>query len=511
MKKPIFWGSVIGLSLIIVGTIGWIFQNDIADIWENFSNPSVRISSKGVPRRISYIGRIREAKSLMEHEYFSLASIELQSAIREKSDLIEPYLLLGEVYLRTQDIQKLENIIRQLQTLFPDNAEILVLEGRKYIALQDFQSASELFRNVKTNLSPHLRFYQALLSALQNDHKTAKKILSELSKLPVESSRITLGEDGLENKNLNNNTLSTELASKVNDILKAYESFQELSDGKNPHLFTLLGKTLAEHNESVLAYKFSEIALKEDVSYIDAWIVRGYSNLQMGNSEEALKDLYHAYDLDPLRPQTHYFLALALDKVGKTDEAVLFFEKSLEYNFEFSDDVRWRLVELFSRQKKYDRVIELYEELLDSASDPSQYVQAMHTAIDILKRPDTALTFAERLVAEKPDDAFSLNMYGWALIVNKKFLQAEKELEKAKNLEPKNPRTFLNLALLAEEQSQFEKAKELYKKSYEFGKEKSDESAISLTNLAAEKYNNLVSRIERPEEPTASENPKNSP
>ncbi|MCF7906079.1 tetratricopeptide repeat protein [Candidatus Gracilibacteria bacterium] len=512
MKKPAFWGSVIGLSLLIIGAGGWIARSSIQSLWSDIFSPSVYIeNSKGIPRRISYIGRIREAKSLIEHGYFSLASVELQGAIREKPSLMEPYLLLGEVYLQTQDIQKLENLIQTLSTLFPNNPEITVLQGRKHIAEQDFQTASMLLQNASDNLSPGLHFYRAILVALQNDHQTAKRILEDLATLPVASSLISLGEDGLENAERDSNTLSQELASKVNDVLHAYKTFDDVSGGKNPHLFALLGKTLAEHNEAVLAYKFAEIALTEDVSYIDAWIVRGYANLQIGNIEEALKDLRHAYDLDPLRSQTHYFLALALDKAGKTDEAVLFFEKSLEHDFEFSDEVRWRLVELFSRQAQYDRVIELYETLLDENSEPNQYVHAMHTAIDILKRPDTALTFAERLVTEKPNDAFALNMHGWALIVNKKFVQAENELEKAKELEPNNPRTFLNLALLAEEQSAFEKAKELYKKSYEFGKEKSDETAIAITNLAAEKYNNLMSRTERPEEPSASQNPENSP
>ena len=61
-------------------------------------------------------------------------------------------------------------------------------------------------------------------------------------------------------------------------------------------------------------------------------------------------------------------------------------------------------------------------------------------------------------------------MHAWALIANKNFLEAENWLNAAKEIDPKNPRTFLNLGLLAEEQARFEDAKSFYKKSYELGK-----------------------------------------
>jgi len=504
-KKVFLWASILGVVLFALGALGWVFHDQLLSFWNQTVFSHSKNSPKGVPRRISTTGRLREAKSLMGNGYFSLATVELQNAIRENPESPEPYRALGEVYLRTQDMTKLQNLIKELGKIFPGDPEIPVLKGRKLIAEQNFQEASTFFRQTKGPLSPSLHFYQAVLAALQNNHAGAQQILSDIASLPVKKDTLTpaASEDTA--------SVPPELAEKVQGMLDAYETFQDLSEGQNPHLFALLGKVLAEKNEATLAQKFAEVAIKEDVSYIDAWIVRGYANMQMGKIDAALEDLRHAYDLDPLRPQTHYFLALALDKAGKTDEAILFFEKSLEHNFEFSDEVRWKLVDLFSRGGKYDRVVELYRELLNSESEPTEYVRAMHTAIDILKQPEVALEFADRLIKEKPDDAFSLNMHGWALVVNKKFIQAEKDLKEALDLEPENPRTFLNLGLLAEEQAEFEKAKEFYKKSYEMGKTRTDELSVSLTNAAAERYNSLMSKIEHPEEPAAEENPKNSP
>ncbi|MCF7830485.1 tetratricopeptide repeat protein [Candidatus Gracilibacteria bacterium] len=506
MKKLSFLGTSIGLGLVILGSLSWIFQDEIKELFQKDNTlPTVK---KGVERRISYIGRIKEAKQLMEHEYFSLSTIELQTAIAEKPDLIQPYLILGEIYLRTLDLNRLENLISELKNKFPNDREIAVLEGRKLITEKKFSEALEILELIDDDLPPALKFYQAVLLGLQNNHTQAQEILTELKNLPVESRDLIVGESGVESEDLDSNSLTPEVATKINSFTKVYDDFSKLSEGKNPHLFALLAKSLASNNEAVLAKEFAEIAIKEDISYIDAWIVRGYANLQMKETTLALQDLRHAYELDPIRPQTHYFLALALYESGQSEEAILFFEKALAHDFEFSAEVRWKLIELFSKAKRYDRVLELYQELLDEDSNPKEFASALHTAIDILKKPEIALEIAEKLVANKPNDIFALNMQGWALTANKKFIQAEKVLKEAKKLNPDYARTYLNLGLLYEQQSKFLEAKEFYKTSYDLGKNNQE---TSLTNLSAEKYNELSSRTERPEEPSAPTNPENSP
>jgi len=483
MKKRTFWWLSAGLAVLIVASVLWVFAEPIQQFFTHQVSSVGTKKLEGVKRRTSYQGRLREAQKLIDHEYFSLATIELSTAIQEQPDVIDPYLLLGEIYIRTRDTNKLGNLIAQLKKYFPDSPDVPVLEGRKLIAEEAFSEALAFFEQEGAALSPELKFYHAILLSLQNDHNGAIALLASLPN-PSE---------------------------KAQAVHQAYGEFKRLNEGKNPHLFGLLGKVLAEYNENILAHKFAEIAIKEDIDYVDAWIVRGFANLQLGENEVALQDLRHAYELDPIRPQTHYFLALALHKVGEDDEAILFFEKSLEHDFEFSDEVRWKLVELFTAQKNYDRVIELYTDLLDTDSEPQKFVSAIHTAVDILQKPELALEFAERLIQDDPESSFALNMYGWALVVNKKFVQAEKVLTKAELIDPENPRTFLNLGLLNEEQAEFAKAKELYKKSYDLGKDLEGEAATAVTNLAAGKYNELLARTEKPEEQEAPVNPKNSP
>ncbi len=304
--------------------------------------------------------------------------------------------------------------------------------------------------------------------------------------------------------------MRSETAEKIKQFVEVYNQFDKIIEGENPHLFAMISKVLAENNEAILAREFANTAIREDIEYVDAWILRGYSNFLLKNFNNALEDLRHAYELNPLRAETHYFLALTLDKTGNEDEAILFFEKSLENDFDFSDRVRWKLVDLFLEKEKYNRVVELYRELLDGESTPDKFINAVHLSIDVLKRPEVALEITEKLFSEKPSDVFTMNMHAWALIANRKFYDAEIILKKAKKIMPENPRTLLNFGLLFEEQNEFSRAKEFYKSAYESGKKKAP-NFETITNLAAEKHNQLLNRNENPKSPEVSDKPEHSP
>lgn len=512
-KKHHFYTLSISLVIIILGSFYWIFQIEIKDIFSKKTLSSIgkttEITKKGIPRRTSHLGRIREAKTLINKGYFTLATLELTEAIKEKPDFIEPYLLLGEIYIQSNDTKKLNNLLINLQENFQNNPHILILKIRKWINEKKFAESLELFKNTK-DLPQDLRFYHAALLSLQNNHVESKKILKELEKLSSETKEFQVTEEGIVSGEIDTKKiLQQEFVKKIKDFSIVYEEFETLHEGKNAHLFAKLSKVLAENNEAILAKEFADAAIKEDIGYIDGWILRGYAQFLAQDFENALNDFRHAYELDPIRPEIHYFLALALYEQKNYSEAALFFEKSLEYDFEFSEEVRWKLVEIFARQKKFDRVLSLYEELLEYDSKPEKFVAAVHTAVDLVKKPEVALNFTKILLAKNEDDVFAINIHAWALIANKNFIEAETTLNKALELEPENPRTFLNLGLLHEEKKEFEIAIQMYQKSYELGKKYKNFS--SLVNLAAERYNELLIQYEKPITPEAPKVPEHSP
>jgi tetratricopeptide (TPR) repeat protein len=509
---------IFALGLFIVAGSAWVMREAIAQVVSppesgiNIVSPEkleeVKPAPTGVPRQISYMGRLKEARTLMSHDYYSLASNEIAQALKQKPDHIEPYLILAEIYLRSGDVWKLENLILELEKRFPQSQEIIVIRTRQWIAARKFSEVLEIMKTSE-QLPPELEFYKAVLLALQNNHDGAREILQNLQQLDVATETPIVSEEGLIDPYEGERVLTQEVSLKTKELSIVYEEFDNLAEGKNAHLFAELAKVLATYNEGTLARELADTAIKEDVRYIDAWILRGYAQMLLRDYHLAELDLRHAYELDPLRPETQYFLALTLFEQKKLDEAALFFEKALDYDFEFSAEVRWKLLDIFSAQQKYDQVIELYRDLLDYDTESERFISAIHTAVDLLKQPSVALEFSTILYDQDPSDVMAANVHGWALIANEKYVEAGQILEAAQAEDPQNPRTYLNLGLLYEQQDKIEDAKRFYKKCYELGKD--NPNYTSVVNLAVDKFNKLIEAEERPQSPMAPINPPNSP
>ena len=492
-KKRIAWGGIILVLLIFIGGIGWVFRDEMLNLTPGFIKTPTRQTqrkSQSIPRTTSYLGRIRSAQGFLEQGQLSRAAIELSEAIAEHPKIIRPYVLLGEVHLRARDFGKIEGLITALQNKFPNAPEIDVLRARTFIAREEFQAAQKILKSADTEtLSPAMRFYQAVLDALQNNHTEARKLLTELKKLPVQEPLI-LDDEGVKEETMDD-ALTPELAQKVDAFQKVYTQFDQFADGKDPHLFALLAKALAENDEPILARSFADVAIREDISYVDAWMLRGYSNFLLNNLPSAVEDLRHAYQLDPVRPEVEYFLALALEKSGAKTEAALFYEKLLTRDFPYKSEVRWKLISLLTEAKEIDRVIELYQEQAKEEPAPSKFISGLNTIINILHRPEDALEITATLLQKQPENVLALNLRAWALIETHQLTEAEMLLKKAEKLNPKNPRTQLNLGLLKEREGSPLAAREFYKKCYELGQ---GQPYNSVVELAIERYNTLIKR-----------------
>jgi tetratricopeptide (TPR) repeat protein len=494
-KTRMAWiGCIIAVIALLSGA-GWIFREEIAemspDVTKAFSK-QVRTpdNNQPVPRTNSYLGRIRTAENLLSEGQLSRAAIELSAAISERPDILRPYVLLGEVHIRAHDFTKIAGLITELERRFPASPETDVLRARELIAREDFKSAQAILKTANTNtLDPSMQLYQTILAALQNDHATAKTLLTALSDIPVREPLI-VGDDGVTEVEMTT-SITPELSAKVEALRTVYSHFSQFADGEDPHLFALLAKALAENNEPMLARSFADVAIREDISYVDAWMLRGYANFLLNNLPSALEDLRHAYKLDPVRPEVEYFLALTLEKSGQKMEAALFYEKLLTREFAYKSEVRWKLIELLTEKQEIERVIELYLEQAAAEPAPGKFVSALHTVINVLHRPEDALKITETIFTQQPKNILSINLRAWALIESGQFTEAETLLEKAEDLNPENPRTQLNFGLLRERQGNPIAAREFYKKCYELGE---GQPFNSVVELAVERYNTLLKR-----------------
>lgn len=483
MKK---FKKILLITLVTIIIIGGGFL-----AYQKFSNlpfpenPAKKTISLSVPRAMSLKGKIREAQKLINDSQFSKASILLSSVLKKDSKLITPYQFLGEIYVQTKDFAKLENLIKEIEKRFPQDSLASILKIKKLVAEKKFKETLTIIESIE-EIPIDLEFYQAVLLGLKNDYTKSREILTKLSKIPIDKNK-----KDLENFQIEEGFVSEEFNQKVNGLLDVYKEFDKFADGKNPHLFVLIAKKLAENNEAILAKEFADIAIKEDPEYVDAWVLRGYSEYLMQDYENSLIDLYQAYELDPSRPEVYYFLALSLEKSGNLAEAAMFFEKSLEFDFEFSTEIRWKLITILIDQKKYDKVVEIYKDLAKIEPNPEKFVSATANLINILKNPQAAVEITQTITKENPNDVLSLNLNAWSLIENNDLDEAEIVLEKALKIKEDNPRTALNLGLLYEKHGDYSLAREWFKKSYEYGKGRGFDDIV---NLAADKFNNLVDK-----------------
>lgn len=477
-KNKIFIG--IGVLLIITG----IFFGYQKYSNKNYKKPVTRKTiSLGVPRTMSLKGKIREAKKLIDDSQFSKASALLSSVLKKDPNLLAPYKFLGEIYVQTKDFAKLDNLTKVLKEKFPNNSIISTLKIKKLVAEKKFKEALAIINNT-ADMPFDLQFYQAILSSLKNDHTKSRDILTELSNVPVDENK-----EDLKDFQIEEGFVSKEFNQKVNSLLEVYSDFDKFADGKNPHLFVLIGKKLVEDNEAILSKEFSDVAIKEDPEYVDAWVLRGYTEYLMQDYENSLVDLYQAYELDPSRPEVYYFLALSLEKSGNLAEAALFFEKSLDFDFEFSSEIRWKLITILIDQQKYDKVIEIYKDLVKIEPNPEKFVSATANLINILKNPQAAVEITQTITEKNPNDILSLNLNAWALIENNNLDEAEIVLKKALELGKDNPRTALNFGLLYEKHGDYSLAREWYKKSYEYGQGRGFDDIV---NMAADNFNKML-------------------
>jgi len=473
IKKKI----LIGLGILLVSAGGFFGYQEYSKNYLN-QNPAKKIIKLGVPRAMSLQGKIREAKKLINDSQFGKASILLSAVLQKDATLIDAYEYLGEIYVQTQNFAKLNNLIKETEKRFPTKSLTSTLKIKKLIAENKLNEALIIIENTE-EIPANLKFYQATLNALKNDHTKSREILTELAEMSTDKE--------------NDEFISEELSKKSINLLKVYEEFDEFADGKNAHLFVLIAKKLAENNEAVLAKEFASVAIKEDSEYVDGWVLRGYAGYLMEDYANSLEDLRQAYQIDPSRPEVYYFLALALEKSGNLPEAALFFEKSLEFDFEFSREIRWKLISILINQKKYDKVIELYKDLAKDSPKEEQkkFVSATATLINILKNPQAAIEITKTLNKNNSNNVLFLNLEAWALLKNNNLDEAEILLAKTLKLEENNPRTALNMGILYESHGDYSLAREWYKKSYEYGSGRGFDEII---NIAADKFNNLIDK-----------------
>lgn len=452
-------GDPLGLKTLF----GW--DDDSIVIPDKPKIPDIKIKEEV---NLTYDEHLEKGDYYYDRGFLIFAANEYVKASNLEPDRIEPYLKLVQANFDLADYGKARINAEQVLKLEPSNFEAQYSLILISIRQNDFNQAEQLINEL---LSPEitdarLLYYKALLKITFSQHEEGKELLRQ-------------AKAGL--------MADEELIGKIDKILAGYEEFEFAKAAEELYLSELLARAFNQIGEYEMAiYKLKEI-LRTRSDLRDAWILLGFSYLNLEKYLFALTSFEHAYEIDSEWPATQYFLGITYAELSKYEDAIVYLNYALNNGFEPSIVVKQKLADMYLEVGDYEESVAAYQEVLEvSKQDINAFVRPVWIYLDFLNEPDQALKLGETAVMTFPEDPMAYNLLGWSQIGTKDYTEAEENLKKAISMDPSFAAAHYNLGKLYEELKRKESAMESYQNAYEL-----DQNG-SIGNLAAKRYNALL-------------------
>lgn len=460
-------GTLIVLTLYVFGVIDFPFlKGGEAEIEEPIQTEELTEPEK-IARKKSYEELLNKGDFYYESGLYSLAIDAYTNASEQEPSKIEPLLRIGEIQLLQMEYEKAKNLALEVIKISPTNVNGKLILGRANIGLEDFGEAQTIFDNINVD-DYEVLYYQGMMALYFGDYQRARSLLD---------SSVA-------------NSTDQEITDNANKLISAMNEFDRFQAGLHEHLKVLVARAMVQINQPHMAKDLIWNVLETRRDYRDAWIILGYSYLQLERYQDSVDALEEAVRQDPEKPETFFYLGLAYAGIDELDKAIDSLEIAAKFGYEPKIHVEQKLAELYFQNEDYDNASALYEDVISkNPTDIDYFIRPIWVYIDKLNKPDKAVALAEKAIVYHPDDAMSYNLLGWAQVANNDFINANKSLQKSLTLNPDFDAPYLNLGWMYQKKQEYGRAKDLYKKAYEL----SDGSAVG--NLAAERYNELLVNI----------------
>ncbi|HVW66928.1 MAG TPA: tetratricopeptide repeat protein [Candidatus Peribacteraceae bacterium] len=338
------------------------------------------------------------------------AEDEYQQAVKAGGGL--PALRkLAQAQLERRDFRNATNTLDQLRRAGEKPEDQLLLESLIDLHSGELDKARTLLSAASD--SPQKQYGLALLAIITNDNDTAKTELAQV-------------QSGWE----------PVLRSYAQTLLGAYSEYALFPQSPAIHLQTLIAHALAQVQECELALPIVSQVTRTQDDYRDAWIVQGFCELTTERYQDALASLERAYQLDPEKPETQYFLGRTYAALNDHGNALTFLQYALQNGFSPESEVRqWIATEAVANNQvdvaldQYDALTKLPDATIDT------YTQYVTTALAAGKKQEAAVK-AQEATQKFPDEAQSWDLLGWAEGVNGNKDQARQNLQKALQMDP---------------------------------------------------------------------------
>ncbi len=460
MKNNYTQIGIVALSTFLLTGMFVLFAKGAVQFGETDLLMSQTPTESRTPAPVNFDTRISKGDSLMNSEYYSLAASEYSFAINLKPDSAEAYLKLGKAYMALNEYGKSIEEFKKASELDSLNLIYMSMYGEALIKNGQFKEAQSVFDGF-TKETQEGKYFAALLDSYSGRFDDAKKKLEKARSLS-----------------------GTIPATYINRITNAYA----VQDGQTVYLKALLTQAFIDVKQFQLAKGLALDILGAKSDYRDVWIMLGYAQLKTESYTDAEESFKQAKKLDAIKPETHYFLGVALYFEKKYEEAVNEFELAVLYGFKPENEAYRKIAESQLFLEKYEESLEAYEHLVKiDIGNVDVFVRPIWIAITYIKDLDRALSLAELAVGTFPNEAMSHNLMAWVYIEKNDLDAADKEIKNAFSVDPNFAEAHYNAGRLREKQGNIDGAKWEYKKAYELS-----QSGDSISALASERYNALI-------------------
>lgn len=274
------------------------------------------------------------------------------------------------------------------------------------------------------------------------------------------------------------------VAKKLVDQTKVFSTFQDESPD---YLTAMYAKTFVDAKFYTLAKFKLEYLIQKNTKYRDAVGLLGITYYLLGDLIKSRDTLEQAYALDTSKPHIVYTLGKIQDELGDKTQAISYYYLALQNGYPEKSEIRTRLASLLYQEKEITKSLKEYNTLLDDLpiAPPEAFIQPVYIYIKIQNDPLGAVAYAKRVRALYPDNALSINMLGWSYLENHQLDTAKTLFKLAITKKANYNAPYFNLGQLYELQNEKEKAKEMYKRSYQLDK------SSEIGKQAIDRYNAL--------------------
>lgn len=340
------------------------------------------------------------------------AGAETQYEIAVEADGGLPALRkLAQAQLQRRNTSGIRSTIQKMKRTGARAEDLLLLES--IVALRSGELVQARTVLEAADDSPQKHYGLVLLSIVEGNHTAAQ----EYTQLVI-------------------NGWEPVLRSNARTLMAAYEEFNLFPESQNIHLITLLSRALAQVQECELALPLLVQVTQAKDDYRDAWIVQGYCELTTERPEQALASLEQAYNLDPQKPETQYFLGRAYRDTKDYANALTFYQYALTNGFSPEIEVRRHIAETARLNGNNAQALEQYLALTNSADATLEFYHGYISTSIAMSQAEDAYNMASQAVEAFPNDSTAYELLGWAAEEIGQEEEARKAYQQALEINP---------------------------------------------------------------------------